>query len=635
MLRSYKPLLLVAVLAAGWLVQGAALAFPRLLHQVREAPSGRGGATQILVQYSDACAENVALRVQIQGGKTYRDAAGQVDRLVADSVQTVRAECRKIERIDVGVSDNTGRTQPLTAELSAANGWRFAPEPVIGALPGHVAFRSSFPQLPGSIRVAESGEVSGRMPLGDGLSARFEGRVTPVRSGNHVSQYQIEGYLYDYAGPVAGRGAKKQCDTPRKGYAYWSSFQWTASSDDTLWQGAGGNHWPCAEANTAGPTFQTSFSIDDANPFKVVTAAKSAAPTPAGPITLAQGKGWRLTTDDKLWCSNASVHTLTYDAPHTQRMRSMGYVEDAYVPFIEQVLQPQLRRQCPTLSSFGVRMVRAGEADAYDYLDYEPDPKLGRSKLRRGPQIGLTRDQYLHACAGCHATGAGGAPVSGQAKGWNRQRPAARQAWARDDTIYHFHNMHCPDCSSRDIDALLHNIDGPYLPGPARLDARQTRLADYARNPGPKQLLSSGLLHNAKLIEEIYLGKPPVGATRDALQGLFAAYLVQFNDQCADLLPAKTRTYTISIRRLDRTEYGPSGRTNVYVDTPVKTYHVNPRYYDKFVRAMKRPPTADKDGGQDAARRNMADMKALLPNPGYCSNPATRQFEENLFLAQP
>ncbi|MEW5756451.1 MAG: hypothetical protein AB1810_09105 [Pseudomonadota bacterium] len=175
-----------------------------------------------------------------------------------------------------------------------------------------------------------------------------------------------------------------------------------------------------------------------------------------------------------MWCTNnGGQFSLTYDAPHKERLKALtGGDGGTYRGFVEQTLLPQLRKQCPTISSVAMLTYRTGESVAYDHLSYSVS-KLGSGSVHRSPQAGLTRAQLLNACTGCHATGAGGAPIAGRQDGWSN--PPHKRARIGADMVYHFNRMHCPDCAINELQSLIRNIDRPEMFNPAQLqvNARQ------------------------------------------------------------------------------------------------------------------------------------------------------------------
>lgn len=359
-------------IAAWFLFPIPVQAFNRLVAQDNVRDSA-GLLTNLSVAYSDACADYVGLAVTMMGRNIYQEIPDRVAKAVDQAVKTVRAECPQVKQIDVGIWSNSNRRPPvpsLRAELTEANGWQFKPEPIPTLPEGYTPFKIGL--KPGSIRVTESGEVTGFYPLMNGLRARFEGTVTTKKSGDYVYRYQIEGYLYSYDGsPSLSNNLKRKCDQPKKGYAHWSAFQWTTDVNNRL--AVGGTHWECGEAASGGKTF--TVNIIDArgeapNPFLVVKTDKLPTQTPAGPIVVVQGNGWTLAGNDNLWCTNREF-TLTYDTPHDDRLKLWtGSATASYADFFRQQVLPRLRTQCPKIGSLIVNTVRTGEADEFDMLTY-------------------------------------------------------------------------------------------------------------------------------------------------------------------------------------------------------------------------------------------------------------------------
>jgi len=648
--------LLVVLIAMSCLLPLHAQAFTRIVAQDNER--NPAGATNISVTYSDACADYVGLAVTMMGRNIYQEIPERVTTVVGQAVKTVRAECPQAKRIDVGIWSNANRRPPvgfLRAELTEANGWQLKPEPTSTVPEGYTPFKLGLET--GSIKVTESGEVTGFYPLMDGLQARFEGTVTVKKSGDYVYRYQIEGYFYSYDGsPSLSNNLKRKCEQPRKGYAYWSAFQWTTDVNNRL--AVGGTHWECGEANSGGKTFTVNIIATGEsvpNPFLVVKTDKLPTQTPAGPVVVAQGSGWKLAGNDNLWCTNREF-TLTYDGPHDDRLKQWtGGATASYVEFFRQQVLPQLRTQCPKIGSLIVQTIRAGETDEYDQLVYGAT-SLGEVLVQQSPKTGWGKHYYKKLCAGCHTTGAGGAPIAGKPDGWKQQ--PLYDAPVGADMVYHFNKMHCPDCTGEQLNTLIRTIHSELMPAVTEIEPRQQKLAAYAKNPGPEQLIKSGLLNDSELIAKIYHGGAVSQAERNRLRSLFLDYIWFFDSTCRKLLPPNPATFTYTYQVRDRTIQGPIHDTDVYVTKDGPTVHMDPKYYAVFAKnpgtmwrfaAKFESPLSPGIAGSmrtgnegldwlaqkmvpdaELIMRRTADMRALLANEPYCASPASRRFIDNL-----
>lgn len=223
--------------------------------------------------------------------------------------------------------------------------------------------------------------------------------------------------------------------------------------------------------------------------------------------------------------------------------------------------------------------------------------------------------------------------------------------------VYHFNKMHCPDCTGEQLNTLIRTIHSTLMPVVTEIEPRQQKLAAYAKNPGPEQLIKSGLLNDSDLIARLYQGEAIDKADGGRLRALFLDYIWFFDGKCKKLLPPNAAKYTYTYQVRDRTIQGPVVDTDVYVTKDGPTVSMDPRYYAVFAKNpgtmwmyaadFEKPlshggsfPKTGNEGWDflfkkmrpdpDGIMRRTADMRALLANEQYCANPASKQFIENL-----
>ena len=210
-------------------------------------------------------------------------------------------------------------------------------------------------------------------------------------------------------------------------------------------------------------------------------------------------------------------------------------------PFFREHMEPQLRAACPSLETATITTFRSGEDLSWDTIGLFK-PRGAEEGLRveeitpGGAYVNLV---YLRSCAGCHATGAGDAPVVGNSDDWPDRLD--RLEYASWDELYHFNRLHCPDCETIVLELLARSMPRP---GWGTIDSYtdlQQRMMDYAAAPSGVNLLKSGLLNDAKVIAAIYQKQTRLYPSRQKLRSMFQDIIAMYDERCGKFLPGDAK----------------------------------------------------------------------------------------------